>query len=438
MGVHLGNGYYNENSGRYHPKHLSYRIVRNVTDFLVSADYLEMPSGIGAWHPDPGERRTTRFRATLKLMNLCDEHGISRYMIVPYENPEVIILRQRKKHRGSPGELAEYVDTAFTRLARRNLENINIFISSHRINLDITDDQEEALMLRLRGRDDGYIDFTKTRLVRIFNNSSFENGGRFYGGFWQQIPGDWRTFITINGKRTVQLDYSGMHFAIMYAKMGIDTPMTDPYALRDFGGHLRGNIKTAFNIIINCNSREEAIAAIDHRIADGELSRELIGGERIISAFEDAHPLIRDKIASGEGVRGQFVDSQVAERILLKGIDIGLCILPIHDGFITTKGDEFVLEHLMNEAFREITGHSAKLKPESFDLSVLPDDVGEGPHWITRPGGDVERDAIREGKAIAYSEIVSGESLWRRLEEEDGSKKNKIDRDREWKLVHCR
>ena len=91
--------------------------------------------------------------------------------------------------------------------------------------------------------------------------------------------------------------------------------------------------------------------------------------------LEDAHPLIKDKIASGEGVRGQFVDSQVAERILLRGIDIGLCILPIHDGFITTRGDEFVLESLMNDAFREITGCTAMLKPESFDLSVLPDDA---------------------------------------------------------------
>jgi hypothetical protein len=92
----------------------------------------------------------------------------------------------------------------------------------------------------------------------------------------------------------------------------------------------------------------------------------------------------------------------------------------------------------MNEAFREVTGCTARLKPESFDLSVLPDAVGDGPHWITRPDGDTERDAPMMGKAIAYSEIVSGESLWRRLEEEDGCKKNKIDREREWKLVHGR
>jgi len=202
--------------------------------------------------------------------------------------------------------------------------------------------------------------------------------------------------------------------------------------------HLRGNIKTAFNIIINCSSREEAIAAIDGRIRDGELSEELMDGERIISAFEDAHPLIKDKIASGEGVRGQFMDSQVAERILLKGIKIGLCILPIHDGFITTTGDEFVLERLMNDSFREITGCTAMLKPESFDLSVLPDGVGDGPHWITRPDGSSEKDTRREGKATAYSQIVPGTSLWRILEEGTHKKRNKMMRDEEWKTAHGR
>ena len=224
----------------------------------------------------------------------------------------------------------------------------------------------------------------------------------FYGGWWQRIPGDYRTLLTINGKRTVQLDYSGMHFSIMYAQLGMDTPMEDPYALEGYDAGLRGHIKKAFNIIINCANVPQAIGSIDGRIKNGKLSSELLSGERLIQAFIETHPLIRDKIASGEGVRGQFVDSQVAERILLRGIDIGLCILPIHDGFITTKGDEFVLESLMNDAFREITGCTAKLKPESFDLSVLPEAVGDGPSWISRPDGSIERDDSqgRQGHSV--------------------------------------
>jgi hypothetical protein len=164
-------------------------------------------------------------------------------MIVPYECPEIIILRAKKKHRQATGNLVDYADTPFTRRARKNLERINNYIADHHINLDITDAQEEELLHRIRNREDpakdNFLDFTKTRLSRIFNNSSFEQGGRFYGPWWQQIPGDYRTFITINSKKTVELDYSGMHFAIMYADMEAELPMLDPYALDGYGDHLK-------------------------------------------------------------------------------------------------------------------------------------------------------------------------------------------------------
>jgi hypothetical protein len=40
-------------------------------------------------------------------------------------------------------------------------------------------------------------------------------------------------------------------------------------------------------------------------------------------------------IYSEEGVRRLFIHSQVAERALLNGVDIGFWILPIPDGLIT-------------------------------------------------------------------------------------------------------
>ena len=240
--------------------------------------------------------------------------------------------------------------------------------------------------------------------------------------------------ITIDSKRTVQLDYAGMHFAIMYAELGMDTPMADPYALS--GRHLRGDIKTAFNILINCSSRAEAIGTIDQRIREGALSKELISGEHLLEAFAETHPLIKDRIATGEGVKGQYTDSRIAERLLLKGIDLGLCILPIHDGFITTSGDALLLERLMNEAFREITGHTPGVKPEAYDLSVLTGAGDSKPYWITRPDGTVERDGPLEGKAVSYSRVLSGTALWGLLEEGTKNKRNRNRREQEWKFVH--
>ena len=83
----------------------------------------------------------------------------------------------------------------------------------------------------------------------------------------------------------------------------------------------------------------------------------------LLEAFEDAHPLIKDKIASGEGIRGQFVDSQVAKQVMLKGMEIDLCILPMHDGFIMIKQHADVLEGLMHEAIMEVIGHT-EVDPE--------------------------------------------------------------------------
>jgi hypothetical protein len=439
MGVHRGNEYYSQGGGRYHPSHLSARVVRHVTDFLVAADYFEMPS-IGQWYPDEKKRYTTRYRATPRLIDLCGEYGINRYMIVPYEDPEVIIQRDVKRWGQKQGDLINYKDTPFARRARKNLRKINKFISGHNINLDITDEQEHELLLRMRQRDDPtrdkYLDFTKIRMRRIFNNGSFEQGGRFYGGWWQPIFGEYRALISIDSKRTVQLDYSGMHFAIMYAELGMDLPMDDPYSLDGYGVSLRSDIKTAFNIIVNCTNRKQAIQTINGRIEKGELSGELGNGEKLLEAFAETHPLIKDKIASGEGIRGQFTDSQIAESILLKGIDIGLCILPIHDGFITTAGDEFVLVKLMNEAFSEVTGYTAKIKPESFDVSVLPDAGKYRPYWVTRPDGNVEREGTLKGKVTSFSQILTGQDIWNKVVDAEENKKNKTMREKEWKYAH--
>ena len=436
LGVPLGKDRYRKTGDRYRRKHIaSYDGVKNVTDFLVAGDYLEMPFGKAEKEADPKRRKTTRFRATDRLIRLCEDCGVNPFMIRPYVDSEVIILRKPKAPGQMHGDLMEYDDTEFTNETRMNLNKINAFIAEHHIDLDIFDDQEQELLRLLRNQDDPakdkFLDFTRTRLSRIFNNASFEQGGRFFHGWWMSVPGDFRSLITIDGEQTVELDYSGMHFAIMYADLGMDIPMDDPYVLDGYGGHLRGHIKKAFNIIINCDSRDEAIGALNRRIRKGELSEELGDGRRLLAAFAEAHPLIRHKIASGEGIRGQFKESRIAEKVMLRGMETGMCILPMHDGFITKKQDADTLEDLMNEAFREITGRSARIKPETFDLSVLPHAGEYETYFIRRTDGSVELNGPLEGKAISFSplhpELPAGRAY---------SKKNKEKRAREWEEAH--
>jgi hypothetical protein len=267
---------------------------------------------------------------------------------------------------------------------------------------------------------------------RIFNNGSFEDGGRFYGGWWQQIPSKYRAAITIDGKRTMQYDFSGMHFSIMYAEKGLDIPESDPYTLVGYDPSLRGAIKKAFNIIINSANKHQAKAAIDKRIENGEFSSELGSGEQLLSAFEKTHPLIKDKIASGAGIKGQIIDSQIAERILLKGIDIDLCILPIHDGFITTRSADPILYQFMEEAFEEITGRNAKIKFEPFDLEIagVTPNISET-HKVTRPDGTVEENMDLTGEAIGYEQYLEKDDIWGKIENVEKNKKLRDKRKKE-------
>jgi hypothetical protein len=102
----------------------------------------------------------------------------------------------------------------------------------------------------------------RTRLHRVFNQSSFSLGGRFYGGWWQNIPSPYRAHITINGTRTVEMDYPRLHPTLLYAECG--QPMHgDPYDIHHADRRL---IKVAFNTLVNADSRAAAIRAIAEKI----------------------------------------------------------------------------------------------------------------------------------------------------------------------------
>lgn len=414
MALSLGNGTIsNYSSSRYKPHHLSFRLVNKVFRFLVNNHFYEAIKGrpTGA----PSHQRSTRVRATRHLIAVIEAHGINEYMISSYPKPdEVIILRKAKYGRETIGVEEEYEDTEFTINARENLNRINNFLAKQYIDIELDDDQEEQLNQRLSQREDDskqrFFSFTDKRLKRIFNNSSFEQGGRFYGGFWQQLPKEYRFLITINEQRTIQLDYSGMHFAMLYAKCNVPIPDNDPYQLEGYPNELRSDIKTAFNILINCSTANEAITSIDSRIKSGHFHHKLMSGKSVLEAFQAKHPLIAEYIATGHGVTLQFLDSQIAERILIKGIENNVCILPIHDGFITNTSNEQHLRVWMDEAFTEVMGAEITVKQDPIYLELLSNALKEN-NSASVTGIDGAQYQVKEypsDKANSFS-VISNE-----------------------------
>lgn len=199
---------------------VSFDNVKRVTDFLERSGYIEkiIPGYRNPQNPD--KSKLSLMRATDKLLKLMrKDHEVLLPMIKPSEGDkarEIIILKGAKKDGEKRTKLKPYRDDDDTRRMRSNLEKINQVLERSSILLDLSDEELRKLHQRIRDDRDstidpekkrGLIDFSRKSLKRIFNDGSFESGGRFYGGWWQNIPREYRPFIRLNSKDVVECDY---------------------------------------------------------------------------------------------------------------------------------------------------------------------------------------------------------------------------------------
>ncbi|WP_036501495.1 hypothetical protein [Nitrosococcus oceani] len=323
-----------QKASRYNKLHIGYKPLIQVIDSLERYGYIEHKKGFKDRSTGIGYQ--SRMRATKKLIKLIEARRVKASMIKEYELEEVILLKDQE------GKLVEYEDTTLTMLMRIQLQIINQYLSRSLIDLDISDKELEELEQRIAP-----IDFSRTRLKRIFNNGSFEQGGRFYHGWWQQIPKEYRQYIVINSQVTTELDYSGLHFRMLYATEGLEPP-EDPYQVEKLAGVDRTMIKKITNILLNAKSLLSAKRAISQEYPENP-------SELTILAIQEKHKSIEKYFHTGMGIQLQYWDSVIAEQVMLAMND--KCwqpCLPVHDSFLVTRGSEHRLKECMEEAFNEI------------------------------------------------------------------------------------
>src|SRR5262249_6571841 len=136
-----------------------------------------MQDGKGYMHKVP-----TLIHLTPQFTGLVKDAGLRLDDFRRSERKEVIVLRA-KKQKGKKGEDIEYPDTPWTRQAQQRLQEINAWLAGANIEAPFG------------------VDTSSRYLRRIFNNSSFEDGGRLYDGFWQALSKSERRSIKIEGER---------------------------------------------------------------------------------------------------------------------------------------------------------------------------------------------------------------------------------------------
>lgn len=194
---------------------------------------------------------------------------------------------------------------------------------------------------------------------RVFNKSSFKNGGRFYGPSHLDIPGHMRGFIRINGEPVVELDYDALHVVMLYHLRGIDIDLAlDPYD-RIVGPEDRSIKKIALLTAINAPTEAKAIKGIRKTLVDDGITGDILTDKSLKSLLARAklaHPDIDDDIASGKGIELQNIDSRIADAILTNLMAENIPALPVHDSFIVLGKHEDLLRQQMLDEYKKILG----------------------------------------------------------------------------------
>ena len=204
-GLNFRDNYYSS-TNRYRDPNLAYRQVKAAFDAFIDCRYIEITTR-GYYSRDRGSGGLTRFIPTDRLLERFESlEGHPAFVISPEVDLETIILRDQIDNNNVD---IDYKDTPRTERFRNNLKEINTCLLNHWADLRIKDNEVQKLANRiLQDEDKDPIDLSRRTLVRIFARASFEKGGGFYRGWWQNVPSEYRQFITIDEFVTTEYDYS--------------------------------------------------------------------------------------------------------------------------------------------------------------------------------------------------------------------------------------
>jgi hypothetical protein len=339
--INLRSGYYSE-LPRYRDENLTYRQVKAAFDGMVDCRMVEVTTA-GFYRKEVGSGELTRFIPTDKLLEKFESlEGHPAFQLKSDTPGDIIILRDKIDGRKQD---VDYLDTPKTERFRSNLTKINDCFVKHWADVRIADTEVTKLAARIKQDEDKEpIDLSKRTLTRIFEKGSFEKGGRFYRGWWQNVPSGYRKFITIDEGVTTEYDFSQLSPHMLYFAYNHKLGEEDAYD-RVLDGEHRDIVKQAFNAMVQAKSplnQKPRKINMDGLEMDWRELR-----QRIL----DAHKPIQGLFFRAEGNKLQFKDSCVAENVMLQFAEKNQVALPIHDSFIMREGFAGDLEEAMRRAF---------------------------------------------------------------------------------------
>ena len=248
-------------------------------------------------------------------------------------------LKASKEDHFDKGKWLQYADTPQTKSFRDELGRINDWLQAADIEFLPVDGMEKT------------VDVNDRKLHRTFNNSSFEQGGRLFGGFWQNLSKrQRRDGILLNGMYAVTLDYGQMGPRMVYGLAGVQPHFEDAYKVSGLENCCAG-VKKLFNAMLQSSKTLG-------RFPEGtrEQFPRKYNVTEVAEMIQAFHSPIGEYFYRGYGMHQQYHESQVLSAVLMRLMDEDIVALPIHDAVIVPAVHEKDAKEIMLQVFKEMTG----------------------------------------------------------------------------------
>ena len=340
------------------PSGIVWKSLAGITDALVGLGYIDLVKGTfdRSNKNKKQKNKRSRIRATVKLIELFENHFKLSFKDIGFHpNSEPIVMKgPKQKDKTKP--IIKYCDTPRTIDDRKLIRAYNKFI------------QEQEVIFP----------WSPSRLIpdliyttRVFSNGSWDEGGRLFGGEFQNQPKDVRSKITINGQRVCEIDISSCHAVMAFAEAGIDwfaVNSCDLYQLNEAGDWPRDVVKRAFSIMLNVDNEKSAIKALVKEATDEHWSYSYNQVDRpewynhLIADMKKAYPEIVTNFCKARGMHYMRQEGEVALLVINECLQQGIPVLTLHDSYIVPEQHAAFVAGIIGTAFRKVVGVDCKTK----------------------------------------------------------------------------
>jgi len=205
---------------------------------------------------------------------------------------------------------------------------------------------------------------------RIFSSGRFDQGGRFYCP-QQNMPKEQRKYLCFNDEPTVEIDFNRFHPTLLYHLEGLSFS-GDAYKI---DGYSPGQIKTAFNMLVNIRSTATNPSAKSMgRSFIKQFEFNAQQSQAMTNALFEKHHAIRKYFGTGYGLTLQYIDSRIAFDVMHHFVEVmDQPIFMLHDSAVVNVRHVEALKIAMAESYRKVVSDVCQQSMSTEDdLSYLP------------------------------------------------------------------